>query len=435
MASVFDVTSGETIPFGEILETQDFQFSGNVFTLRRTFQCPWESRFKFIRAMMGVSRINFKNTGHPTLERVSPVPFADLRDTRGSGSREVLYPTGVERIVGTGPRPHETQGPPTIYVTDDGRYSDPRLFVFARVTMLYEAPTFSVQTDNDCPIGNLRDKPPAAGPTLQTTLGSSYVGRLEQKRYTTRITQPLTEAIRIPANYWQYVEGLWENGGIKASPGQLVDIGTYVLFPTLEVQWHFHRVPALVQSWETGADWLFQETANAPTVGVRPELLGACFTHLGCVNARYFDGFAPGTLLLTAIEARPYRWITGERYYDYTFRAKHFNPVDAFKTNMFPFVYAGTPPIPTETRDPAVSYPYAGHNYFLRLSPPKDNTISFTMPYFSLITDNGQTLENNGRPVFPYRDFEDLFVPYNRAHMQKYYAKTTLTPLWTDPGT
>jgi hypothetical protein len=443
--------TGETVTFKEVPGSQEFSFSGNAFALRRTFQTRHSERFAFIRGMLGTARVVDKGALVPKIERFPAVGFTQLVDARPEGPQPFLYPVGVERSTGVAPTRTTTAGR-SVGGVAGGRYNDPAVYSRAHTTLLYDAPTYKVLADDKCPRGTLRAKSPPAEPTLVTSLTAAsaeestyvYTGaghRLEFHRYTTRITQPLTEAVRIPANCYHFVEGLFLGAAADYAPAprQPFNSGAFTLVPGLEVTYVWHQVPALVQPWEDDSGWLYPDRSGVTGGrGTRPELVGACYTHVGTTNARWFDGFPPGTLLLTAVEARMYRWVDGTRMVDYTYRMKLHNPQDTFLSGAsYPYTGPVSGAGHVQTRTTFTEFSPVGLNYFLRLSPPaKDgSTTVYIEPYWSLVTHNGLPLEQGGKPVIPYRDFEDLFIPYSRSHMCRYYRTATLTPLFDEAGT
>lgn len=440
MSTIFVPLTGKTVTFREDLKTQDFSFSGNSFSLRRSFQCRWSDRFDLALGMLGFATIENKNTLFPWLSRYLPLGFQHLTDIRGINRKKpFLYPTGVDRMEGLAPTKQVDTKNLDLNTGQIGydSFRSTNHYRRARVSFMYEAPTYQIYDDYNCPRVLFRQKVLPSEPQLLKTIpstlvaGQTYENHFDARRWTTRIVQPLTETLRLPTGYYNFAEGFESGLLAKAKPKVAVNATTYVLHPTLEVTYVWHQVPALVQPWEDGTEWLYKDR-DIGGIGIHPELIGACYTHVGCVNARWFDGFPPGSLLLTSVEARPYRWITGERYFDYTYRMKFFNPQEYFAYNEGPFVFNGD--MRVKSRPQEYPYSFVGHNYYLRYKEPGkegDQTLHIE-PYFSLVTHNGESLEKGGRPIFQYRDFEDLFIPYNRSHMVQYYKKTLLAPVWKD---
>lgn len=447
MSIIQDPTTGQPIPFEECLESQDYSFSGNSHALRRSFFCPWAQRFGLAAAFMGGSRIVGKDTLTPKLDRRPPVGFSVWNGETGHAH---LHATGIERIVGVGPtRTPGVMAPGTGIV--GGRFADTGVFTKAKVSVIFEAPTYTVRSNAEMDLRhkvNLRLKDPPLEQTLYRTIGNYYVSWVEYKRHTTRIVQPMTEAFRIPDRYWHFVEGLSVGGVAQAQTKTAVDTGTFLVFPKQEITYVLHGVPAMSDPWSNGDEWLYRERdlpVGTASPGSSPELLGACYTHLGTTNARWFDGYAPGTLLLTAVEARPYKDVLGNRLFDYTYRMSHFNPVEVFDDSLYPFVGGKEPPQAT-SRNYNAPYQYAGWNYLPRFQQPvKDGpTIRLTIPFMCAVSHNGEPFEGPpagqpkaeiGRPLFRYTDFEDLFLMYNKSLLIRFYQKATLLPLWEEVGT
>ncbi len=438
--------TGDIVPFVEDINTQDFSFSGNSFVMKRTFYCSWKQRFLFTMGFMGESIIVNKDTLFPIIRRTVSNAYASLHDYRpgAGGSRSFLYPIGIESIKGISATPKAEYVKLNNLPSDtrvQGRIDDNDLYRLAKVTFNYDATTYKIlsdaQLDNSTPTYTFRSKAIPSNPGLFTTVTGGTNASSEQNRYVTKIVQPMTEVLRLPVGYYNWVEGLEKFNVVVSKPKSAADPGNSKIIASQEITYVWHQVPALTQPWETENQWLYKDRPEVGNQGLSPELIGACYTHLGSVNARWFDGYPPGTLLLMAIEARPYKWITGHRYYDYTFRMKFFNPQDDFDINEKVIVTdsAGNN---IQSRLDSVPYSYVGHNYFLRFTPPiviAGTTALRVKPYFSLITEGGKTLEQGGTPTFKYTDFEDLFIPYNRAHLVQYYKKAKLTPQWTERGT
>jgi hypothetical protein len=286
-----------------------------------------------------------------------------------------LFPTSVERIEGVGPKKFSS----TTYAN---RVEDqsPVLSYFrkARITLNYECLTNNILDDEETVL-KIRENASLYSTTTPTNYTSTNVPQEHFLfRNVTKILTPTSEAIRMPTNFYKWAEAIYGDGGLTIV-GKISETaaGSFIkLQPKAEVTYVWYQVPANLLQSNNG-------TAKSEIVNQR--LIGAVYTHLGSVNAYDFDGFRRGTLLLTSIEAKPYIWVTGQRYYDYTYKMKYFEDTDV------------------NDRVPNSPNRVIGHNYFLRHIPKAG-----IEPAYCLITHNGTP---TGNPVFLNKDFRLLFTP------------------------
>lgn len=384
--------------------SQRFSFVGNVPKLTREFRCSWQDRWRFIRGLMGTATLTGINTVLPFVSRRIPHGYQDFGAV--ADDRPILYCTSIDDIDGRGPTNGEfLVGPVRKGVKKTSpRGNDPALYKEAFVRATYEAPTFHVAADGEAKVPfvlHAEGAPPAIKP---------FDG--DYRRYVTKIVQPAIEVLRLPVGFLSWAEGIEINGVVeyeRGLAGQNVT-GSFKIRAMADITYVWHQVPALPK---TG--W-FVEDVDSFGNKVNPETIGAVYTHLGCVNHDWFDGHPPGTLLLKGAEAKPYRWLDGQRYYDYTYHMQYFNPIDKLD-----------PGVVIRDRPPGT---FAGHNYFVRQFAQKKQLlptphIVFEPPHFLLLTHDGT---RTGHPVFQYRDFNDLFIPFNRAHLMEYYSRNDLAP-------
>jgi hypothetical protein len=389
---------GYNFDFVESLKSQRFVFEGSTPRLVREYICDWTTRFAFCQALLGRAEIQAANTVAPYIKRYDPHSAAGFEST--NTGKEILFATEIESMEGCGPNGESVTGTPL-----NQRVDDVSLFKKARVRVVYEAPTFNIQAARVEDVNSLETNAENWG-----TGGLVPRGLADNKRYVTKIIQPTMEVIRLPYGFFKWANGLEKNGRSVAHIGNSNTTGSFVIRPTIEITYVWHRVPSL----QTKSNW--NRASNGDT---NSEQIGALHTHVGSINNAQFDGYPAGTLLCKAIEARPYRWIDGIRYYDYTYRVACF--------------WGSNSNLPEGS---VVTGPneVIGHNHFLRQQHTAavereseanngqgiiERTAALTVePFYSLLTHNGQ---QTGIRPFKERNFDYLFTPYCFEHLTEYY--------------
>lgn len=335
-----------TVDYDEVPEgSPSYTLANGTSRVDRTFRVAWNKRELFCKGMIGFPRI--ANTAPGTAEnfayvsRVLPQAFPGFRDP--TGSEEWLYATAISRLVGVGP----TGGYDAEGVAD---------YRFAMITVQYESLTYKLLTDDELQASNAT---------------TDYPDESYMLRFITRVTKPSAEYITLPRGvmYWYLPK---EPGGTMPK----VDFANARIVPSMEVVYTWHQVPFV-----------------PPAVR----------THIGSVNSTDFGdrerNYRPGTLLLLAVELKPYRTAVGAFVHDITYRMKYFEPE-----------------------------PGRGHNFFLRYNgvretlaytklTSKQENDSLAISFPSIPSDpscqNGPYEQvypaGNSRGVYPYADFDDLF--------------------------
>lgn len=383
--------------YSEMPGSPEYSYQGNAARMRRRFQCYWPSRWAFCLGTMGYSLVGFYSdipgggTSHvyPSILRTLPTPYYDLRRKIDQG--HILWPTGIESISGMGPKFDATN-------VNVPRDDDTELYQYAVINVVYEAPTFVYRTDNNS-LGSMLD--------VGSEHASQYMpvdcSRTGVMRYVTKIIQPQAEHIRFPHGFMKWSEDVVipnpAGGGntIVAPKGQVVNQTIGRMVNHNEITYIWHQVPAL------------DRTAGNIDIDFRSELIGAALTHIGCVNSAQFDNYGPGTLLLTSVEARPYKWINGVRYYDYVYRMKHMDFIE-------------------NAEQPRVIRPagsHIGHNYLPRQCANQSGGTPIE-PTFCLPTHDGTEAvaplgNGKGRTLFAFRNFDELFLPISYADLFNKY--------------
>lgn len=379
--AILNVPGFAPIGYREVLGSNTFSFLGNVPKGTCTFYVDWNRRYDFAVAMLGQSIIKNINTDKPFIARIKPQPFPEFVKPDFT---PVLHATSIESIEGVAPR-GQAQGEP-----DPSQYYNQ-----AKIKFNYESLTYSIQDPEEEKVRDPDIAPPVGGVLTNLSINVST--------YVTKIVQPSMEVLRLPYGYMSWVEGLKQGATVLCGggPGNTNITGVFKMKPQSEITYVWHRIPALPKK-----GWLI---ANDDDIdgGLGEEIIGAVFTHLGCVNEYEFDGYAPETLLLKAVEVKPYRWIDGQRYYDYIYHMSHFNPVQELTPGL--------------TINPMSARTAIGHNHFIRLQPPKVSGASniYIEPWYCRISHDGT---DDGRPLFPRRKFKDLFIPYNKPYMKSVYS-------------
>lgn len=374
------------VPYAERPGSPEEYYQGG-FRVRRTFDVPYKLRWAFCYGMMGgpsLVQTNFNELFNPWDERVNQAnrpQFAVRRNvpvghrTTGSSDNQFeappfpwLFPVAIEKMEGVGP------------ITGVEAFDTPRgkvenaLYDLARVTFTYDTPTYTVRTDED-----MIEK----GYFYLDEEGKPVPDESFCVRYVTRFRQPTAEYLTLPFGGLRWVS---DNNFVRGSHGKVV--------VAQELVYDWHQVPGIPY---------------------------AIYTHIGCVNDRaFFDGHDEhdrGTLLLTSVDIKPYRWFFGRTVYDITYKVKQFIPVNTYDT-FRPFDQNLIDTTPDRDGIP-VNEPY-GHNHFLRYKPnqsvsetPNGTTRLVKPPKYEMITDNAvRPSADNGRAgkgVYEYRDFRKLF--------------------------
>lgn len=325
-------------------------YTAGVGKVRRVFDTAWNDRWTFIQGLLGWSQILEGNLGKKYIQRVPPQPYKDIRRVFPNDEDEVspeqywLFPTQLESVQGIGPRGKQS--------------NDIFFYEKARITVTYESLTYTPYSDEYTRNKGWLDQNGNPSDLFIARPGS--VPYAYPFRYISRSYQPTAEYLTLP-----YGQLLWADDGSPAATG------AGKIIPTMEVHYTWHMVPSSLNN-----------VSNQVT---------HIFNHVGKVNKYEFDNCPPGTLLLTAVESKPYRLIGGGYLNDLTFKMKYFNA-----TNIM-----GVP----ENK---------GHNHFLKFSqlsirdlPP--GTIGLvpgsTYKYELLSSDGTLT----GRRVYDEINFTTLF--------------------------
>jgi hypothetical protein len=323
------------IPYRELKGSPQISFQGEGLVVKRVFETPWEFMPRFATLLLGDARrvLTTEEDAFSTpfygVERDLPdvySVFSDLQPKFGRGA--LVWAQAIESIDGVGLM---DQADSLHGGTTSASYE------LARLTVRYESVTYPIIPDDD---NGLHGS--AASDGRVVPLESNL------QRYVTRVVQPAAEALTLPPQAYKFV----------TDQNPLLGAALHIV-PSSEVHYIWHRVPG------------------------RPK---AVTQTIGCVNRGLFDGWSDGTLLLLAVEVKPYKWITGRRLCDITYKMKYFSALD-----------------PQTDREYS---PPRGHNYFLRYF--RGGT---TNPGYDLATHNGVATLFGGIPVYSRIPFSSLFNP------------------------
>lgn len=342
------VFQGTTVNYQECPGSPAESIAGGMFRSTRTFLVDWDQRWHFVAGTIGVPSLRADiASGETYLSRTVPEGYFSV-GLGGILNRDWLFPTGIERVEG--------QGKALGYDASGTAYYEK-----AKVTVSYEAVTYSIRSDAEM----VQD-----GYTHVDADGDEVLIPGEQKlgRYVTKFYMPTAEYLTLPFG------GLnWAEAPLTPVPGSIGRI-----IAATEVMFIWHQVPAI------------------------PE---AVHTHIGTVNNAAFPTFVSGndrqfdrgTLLLTSIDVKPYRWFFNQRLYDITYKFKYFQPVAGLDTSKDSQNNNGI----------RINEPY-GHNHFLRYKPG-----SVLAPSYQMLSHNGrrplETDPDPGVTVYAYKDFAELF--------------------------
>lgn len=404
--------NGTLLTYDEAPDSPQESMSGQVFRSRRSFFMPWSQRWTFAAWMVGYPALQQDYLGNWWVSRNVPQGYSAL-DFTGTNT-PFLYASSIESIQGVGKI--------TGYDAEStAQYST------ARVTVGFETLSHRVFSDGDI-FSTAGQLAAALGldSTSDTNLGvfaqGGVVGGIDEAslvRYVTRFRQPTAEYITLPFGALKWCEP----NPVLTPPGSISKIVAAV-----ELQYVWHQVP------------------NIPLAAKQA---------IGTVNDQSFDGYPRGTLLLTSIDLKPYRWFFNSRVWDITYKFKFFSPVgnpDDKLLGVSQQVLDVPRNVWVDIRRDATGTPlveYLGHNHFLRMNFSDPNGPSavpaaggvgppsfLNMPTYQMISHNGNRPDGNsnsitiagvttrgsnagqsngislgGKTVYAYTNFSNLFRP------------------------
>ncbi len=326
-------------------------FTTGIGRVRRVFLCEWEDRWVVAQGLMGWAEILPGELDFEYIHRVPPHSYKDITrivptdEDNNALQQNWLFATQLESITGVAPR--------GLNSNDVGYYEK------AKITVTYESLTYDPHSDEYAENKGWLDLHGNPCDLYITTFGSGPGGTTLDAalpvRYISRTFHPTAEYLTLP-----YGQLLWADDGTPAATG------AGKIIASMEVQYTWHQVPSSINNVSSQ--------------------ITRIFNHLGKVNKYTFDFFPPGTLLLTAVETKPYRQIGGGYMSDITFKMKYFNASSSLG-------------VPTNK----------GHNHFLKFNSiglPAFGNLTNSYDYV-LLTSNGL---DTGRRVYDEYDFSFLFL-------------------------
>lgn len=365
---------GNSVSYDEVPGSPQEMVQGDGFKVRRTFLVEWNKRWLFVYGMLGGPYFNpVPLLDYGWISRRLPQGYkttaSGLGGNGGLPSGHWMFPLSVEGIEGLGK---------ILSVDADGVAT----YEKAKVSLLYETVTWKILSDAKMKENGYVD--PSFGNPDEATV----------QRYVTKFYQPTAEYLTLPFMGMVWSEQLSTPVDLSVQP-VAVPGSLGVLVPATEIMYLWRQVPG------------------------RPLALD---THIGSVNDAEFDGYRRGTLLLTSIDLKPYRWFLGQIVWDITYKMKYFEPQTKPHRNAAGNIITDANGIPydsTTDRTGTAINEYYGHNHFLRYKPGGNNTPDGWLdPVYNLISHNGvrptagfsvNRQMTTGRTVYEYKDFKYLF--------------------------
>ncbi len=333
----------QPLKFYTLTEGLQESYMGNNARVRVTYVVDWDLRWEFCYYMLGYTEIRIDPIfNRRYLHRQPPQGYEGTYKERFSGNEKDtplpwLWASSVESIEGVNHRGTNVKGAP--------------LFEVAKVTINFEALSYRIMSDEDM----LRKV--GYDPLFPGVIDES----VSLARYVTKFVQPSAEYFSLPFGKFKWV----------TTPPELVT-GSQMGFivPSMEVVYIWHQIPRR------------QGQRISPPAYALPK---AVRKMLGSVNSTPFDGFEKGTLLLTSVEVKPYRWIGGDYYSDITYKMKYLKQTKPRDGSEYP---DGTP---------------RGHNYFMKMTSSANATPEYE---HYLISHDGT---NTGIRLYKELEFRELF--------------------------
>lgn len=438
-----------SINYEECSGSPDEKIVEDAIQAVREFIVPWNKRWTFVAGMLGWPYLRQDTAGNWYISRAVPYGYSaldlDPSNTRFLYAKEVSSVKGLGKIIGydsDGIAQYQKAKVSLLFGTLSYRvrsdadmvnmwwdqwedsFPDPTL----PIVDSDENPEYQVEDSTYVPVSIFGRSPPLLP-------GSTGVDESSLLRYVTKFRIPGAEAVSLPGGAMKWAEYV---------PGSPVFKNTSSYFfnklsPTEQSQ-YIHR------EGELGAPGTLTTVISVveliyiwhqiPTIPI------AINNIIGCVNQDWFDGYPRGTLLLTGIEARPYRWFGNQRLWDITYKMKlfapktnqdidetgyYFNPYDSsLKGNYLIDNRKDKNGVPTGE--------YYGHNHVLRVNTNDPQGPTLHKISYQLITNDGSRPPNNtsyksqgfglaisnysvnitpgtGITSYPYADFNKLFRP------------------------
>lgn len=406
MAFLFDDLHGP-VEYFELVGSLSTTFQGNETVVRRDFLCAWDKRWVFARKMLGYHYIDEEGTGTDAkrfVRRVVPQSYAPLGVEDSTYTQEpfkLMFCSALENMEGV---------KPVEWNANDREGTNLK----AKLSFTYRYPTHAVRSDdavrqllnaNPDPVNgslitdvqrytDLLVSRSRTYPVDGSTVDDAYLATRPcwPLRYVSKTVQPSAQHLILPQGRMRFVDGT--TTAITGAPGK-----------------YYHGTPAtnitakLLSRTELVYTWHAVPTSDI--TGGSQVKKAQRFS--GCVNRHLFDDYPAGTLLVTAINNKPYRQLGGHYTTDLEVRMTYFEVDEVYAAP------GGAGWIPDANGDRAL-----GHNYLLRFTPEPifkrleagtataDEVAQWlSLGYrYDLITHDGRS---DGRRLFEDRDYYELF--------------------------
>jgi len=391
MAILFD-TFYRPIQYWERIGSLTGTYTGEGLVVKRVFDTPWSTRWIFCRKMLGYHFLDVNSAQKTYVHRIVPDRYipTNVEDYSNGTTFKEMYVDSLEQIEPIRPESWDA-------VNKEGVNS------LARCTFTYRYPNYAVLTDKeiedylaiapDVQYGRL------VSDVVRPSTVTSYYNELEDgtadpepyyqnitstkaavvKRYISKAVQPTAQHIVLPYGMMRFVDGTVKtyndtNFVTRTVYGTKATNITTKLVAKSEVIYTWHNVPT---SDITGSSQVKRIQR-----------------FIGCVNKYTFDDYLPQTLLLTAVNSRPFRQLGGHYTTDIEMRMTYFYVAESYSNG-----------VPFSNGDTAI-----GHNYFLRFAPEAEKFQPQwvdTGYRYDLLTHNGL---KTGKRLFEPKDFFEMFL-------------------------
>lgn len=364
MASIF-VDNYGPVDYWERPNSPTESYQEGEIVVQRIYDTPWDTRWLFIRQVVGFATVVDDDTDGAYIQRTIPQAyfpdnFPEFLDTGPSNDGRWVYCTSLESVEGVKPT-----GWDTTY--------DVGTFELARCTFTFKSLPYRVLTDgevtayvNNLPtdvyIQDFASPELRPDPSINATYYDPPLYETRILRYVTKKIQPSSQHLVLPYGKMFFVST--DNKKIPSNNG------INKLVSSADVIYTWHQVPS-------------QDLNNT-------NQLKKIQAAIGTVNREPFDGYPAGTLLLTAVNNTPRRLIGGYYASDIELRMKYFNATDLYGKVL-----------------------NVGHNWVLRFlydanfTGPVPGNLDFSNSYqYTLLSANGSL---SGRKLFDATWFRALF--------------------------
>lgn len=366
-------------------------YVGGELVVKRIFDTPWSTRWIFCRKMLGYHFLDVNSQQRTYIRRIVPDKYipTNVEDYSNGNTFKEMYVDSLEQIEPIRPESWD-------------RDNKEGVNTLARCTFTYRYPNYAVLTDAEiqylvdlypdvnygrliCDVYRQGEKAETKEVTdgSKSDLTTTYTKLLNRgaqiRRYISKSVQPTAQHIILPYGMMRFVDGTVKtyndkNFVTRTVYGTKATNITTKLVAKSEVIYTWHAVPTT------------DITGSSQVKRIQ--------RFIGCVNKHSFDNYPPQTLLLSAVNSRPFRQLGGHYTTDIEMRMTYFEALERYEDG-----------IPDSNDDFAI-----GHNYFLRFAPEDekfDPKWLDTGYRYDLLTHDGT---KTGKRLFEPKDFFEMFV-------------------------